>query len=64
MHLDVAVMGVHDCLGNGKTKAIMLIIAVPGGIHAVESFKDLLPVFYGNLIAGIDHRKLRDSIVI
>ena len=64
MHLDVAVMGVHDCLGNGKTKTVMLVLAVPGRIHAVEPFKDPLPVFYGNLIAGIDHRKLCDSIAI
>ena len=63
-YLDVAMMGIYDCPRNGKTQAIMLILAVPGGIHAVEAFKDPLPVFWGDLITGVDHRKLRHSVFI
>ena len=47
IHLDVAVMGIHDCFSNGKAQAIMLILAIPGGIHAVESLKDPLPEWRG-----------------
>ena len=60
----MSTVGVYDRLGDGKAKTVMLVLAVPGRIHAVEPFKNPLPVFYGNLIAGIDHRKLCDSIVI
>ena len=63
-HLNMTVMGIHDRLGDGKTQTVMLILAVPGGIHAVEAFKDPLSVFWGDLITGVDRRKLRDSIVI
>ena len=53
IHLDVAVMGINDCLGNGKAKSIVLILAIPGGIHAVESLKDPLPVFCGDKHYGL-----------
>ena len=64
MHLDVAVMGIHDCLGNGKAKSIVLILAIPGGIHAVESLKDPLPVFCGDFVTLVNHRKFCNAVIL
>ena len=64
IHLDVAVIGIHDCLGNGKAKSIVLILAIPGGIHAVESLKDPLPVFCGDLLTHVDNGNFCNAVIL
>lgn len=62
-HLDVTVVGSYNGLCNGKAQAVMLVLSTSGRIHTVESLKDFVPVFRGDLIAGVDYRKLCNTMI-
>ena len=56
-------VGIHNCLGDGKAQAVVLIVSVPGGIHTVEPFKYPLPVFHENLLARVDYGQLHNAVI-
>ena len=54
---DVPLMGFYNGLCNGQAQTVTAILAVPGRITSIKTFKDMLLVFRGNSLSRVAYQE-------